>query len=135
MSAGERIFPWIVPFISFSGYGSTDDLKRELGTARSMLQPRDSEPLNIGVGFLVWQLEKNRTQAENFLSITLEAEVRAIWLAFGEDIGQWIAFIRTHDRNSGTIGSVKIFVQVSTVEDALQATNEWKADVIVAQGS
>jgi len=61
--------------------------------------------------------------------------VQAIWVSFGEDLGHWIRFIRSRDRNAPNEKAVKIFVQISTVEQAIQAVNEWKADVIVVQGN
>ena len=72
--------------------------------------------------------------AEKFLSIAIGQRVQAIWLAFGEDLGRWIRFIRTRDQNAGNENAVKIFVQISTVEQAVQAVKEWKTDVIVIQG-
>jgi len=100
-----------------------------------MLQAATRDTLKIGVGFLVWQLEKDSSLSEQLVSIAIDHRVQAIWLAFGEDIGSWIKRIRSLERDDGTESSVKIFVQVSTVEQALQAVNEWKADVIVVQGS
>lgn len=77
---------------------------------------------------MVWQLEQDPSKAEQLLSIVIDHRVQAIWLAFGEDIGRWISYIR----NKGN--DIKIFVQISTVEQALQAVKEWKADVVVIQG-
>jgi len=90
--------------------------------------------LQIGVGFLVWQLEKDLSKAEKLVSTAVDQHVQAIWLAFGEDLGHWIRFIRARDQNAGNEKAIKIFVQISTVEQAVQAMQEWKADVIVVQG-
>jgi len=54
---------------------------------------------------------------------------------FGEDLGHWIRFIQARDRNAGNEKAVKIFVQISTVEQAVQAVKEWNVDVIVVQGN
>ena len=107
-------------------------MKRELSIARGLLQTSDHIALQIGVGFLVWQLEQDPSKAEQFLSIAIDHCVQAVWLAFGADLGRWISYIRSNDRKTGN--AIKIFVQISTVEQALRAVNEWKADVIVIQG-
>jgi len=55
------------------------------------------------------------------------------WFAFGVDLGKYIAQVRAFDANREH--KTVIFVIVSSVEDALQATNEWKVDVLVVQGN
>ena len=70
--------------------------------------------------------------AHKLLSIAVGQRVQAIWLSFGEDLGHWIRLIRARDRNAPS--AIKVFVQISTVEQAVQAVREWKADVIVIQG-
>ncbi|SRR6266511_2550503 len=117
------------------GFDAPHQLKRELSIARDMLQTTYNDTLKIGVGFLVWQLEKDPSLSEQLISIAIDHRVQAIWLAFGENIASWIKRIRSLDRYDGTESSVKVFVQISTVEQAHQAVNEWKADVIVVQGS
>ncbi|CAA7269276.1 unnamed protein product [Cyclocybe aegerita] len=119
-----------------AGYEPPDSLTRELGIARQLLQHTDDDaPLPIGVGFLAWQLEKSPDRAEQLLSIVLEHRVQAVWLAFGQDLGRWADYVRNHDKNAGSAKAVKIFVQLSTVEQAHWAIKECKADVIVAQGN
>ena len=63
--------------------------------------------------------------------MALDNKVQAVWLSFGERIADWIAYIREKEPKPG---ATKIFVQVSTVEQALTASKDWKADVVVAQG-
>lgn len=123
-----------LPLTNLPGYDSPEKLHLELNTARNMLQTAEHEPLRIGVSFLVWQLEKDPSMAKNLLSIAIGQHVQAIWLAFGEDLGYWIRSIRADDPNAANRNAVKIFVQISTVEQAVQAVKEWKADVIVVQG-
>ncbi|KAF9523055.1 Nitronate monooxygenase-domain-containing protein [Crepidotus variabilis] len=117
------------------GYGPLDDLQNELDVARNIINPPEGTPLPIGVGFLVWLLEKNTLQAENLLAKACDAQVQAIWLSFGDNIGHWIEFIRLHDPNAGKKAAIKIFVQISTIDQALCALNNWQVDVIVAQGN
>ena len=114
-----------------TGYDSVEKFESELSIARNILQPQsDTSMLPIGVGYLGWQLEKPDSPAVALLSSALKSRVQAIWLAFGDDLGQWVKFVR--DR-----GDYKtlIFIQVSDVEEAKRAIYEWKADVIVAQGA
>lgn len=102
-----------------------------MDTARSLLQVNSHSPLPIGIGYLGWQLEKPNTPAHELLSVALDNNVQAVWLSFGAELQRWIKFIRDAESKSG---ATKIFVQVTSVEEALVAVHDWKADVIVAQG-
>ena len=117
------------------GYGSIEDFQLELKTARMLLQVDEGITLAIGVGFLAWQLDKRQFNALECIHIALESHVKAIWLSYGEDLGKWIEYVRKNDPRAGTKNAVKIFVQISLVEHALMAINDWKVDVIVVQGS
>ncbi|KAF9561483.1 2-nitropropane dioxygenase [Agrocybe pediades] len=120
-----------------AGYDSVDKLKHEINVARDLLRKDGdlSTVLPIGVGFLVWQLEKSPEAGEQLLLTALENHVQAIWLSFGADLGRWINFIREHDPRADSSDAVKIFVQTSIVEEAVSAIQSWKVDVIVAQGN
>ncbi|KAJ7453919.1 2-nitropropane dioxygenase [Mycena galericulata] len=116
-----------------AGYGaSPDEFKRQLSLARAAFQTSPPSPAPFGVGYLAWQLEKPKSPVVELLSIALEHNVKAVWFAFGEDLGRWIRFVREHDARAGK--KTIIFVQISTVKEALVAANEWKVDCIVAQG-
>lgn len=117
------------------GYCSIEAFQQELRTARILLQADGDSTLAIGVGFLAWQLDRGQYNALECLHVTLENHVKAIWLSYGEDLGKWIKYVREHDPRAGTENAVKIFVQISSVEHALMAINDWKVDVIVVQGS
>ncbi|THH00041.1 hypothetical protein EW026_g2428 [Hermanssonia centrifuga] len=56
----------------------------------------------------------------------------AIWFAFGEDLGTYVRQVRAYEakRQHKTL----VFVCVNSVEEALVAANDWKVDVIAAQG-
>jgi len=101
----------------------------------SLLPVDEESTLAIGVGFLAWQLDKRQFNAFECIQIALENHVKAIWLSYGEDLGKWIKHVREHDPRAGTENAVKIFVQISLVEHALMAINDWKVDVIVVQGN
>ena len=113
------------------GYGTVDQLKAEVDIARSLLKVTSQSTLPIGIGYLCWRLELPGVKALDYLDVALDSKVQAVWLSFGERIADWIAHIREKE---STPGATKIFVQVSTVEQALTALKDWKADVIVAQG-
>ncbi|KAF7370785.1 CBM1 domain-containing protein [Mycena sanguinolenta] len=126
-------------FLSAS-YGATPaDFKQQLSFARSALQTPDSinstaVEFPVGVGYLAWQLETPKSTVLELLPIALEHNIQAVWFAFGENLPQWIQFVRDHDRRLGNDKKTLIFVQISTVKEALVAANEWKVDCIVAQG-
>ena len=64
----------------------------------------------------------------------LRNDVQAIWLAFGNDVYRWIEYVRNSSANASASHKPLIFVQVTSVEEALLAAKEWNVDVIVAQG-
>ncbi|KAJ7763693.1 2-nitropropane dioxygenase [Mycena olivaceomarginata] len=123
-----------------AGYGaSPTDFKQQLSLARSVFQTPGSThstevDFPVGVGYLGWQLEKSKSTLVELLPIALEQNVQAVWLAFGENLAQWIQLIRDHDRRIGKDKKTLIFIQISTVKEALIAAHEWKVDCIVAQG-
>ena len=112
-----------------------ETFKRELSSARSLLQIDSLTPLPIGVGFLSWLFEKQNSPHPELLSIALENNVQAVWFAFGNEIGRWIQLVRAHDQKSGKNRKTLVFVQISSLQEALVAIHDWKVDVIVAQGS
>ncbi|KAG5653329.1 hypothetical protein H0H81_001069 [Sphagnurus paluster] len=114
-----------------AGYQSLEKLRSEVESARSILQADTQSPLPIGIGYLGWQLEKPNTPAQQLLSVALDNKVQAVWLSFGAQLQRWINFIRESEEHPG---ATKIFIQVTSLEEALVAINTWKADVIVAQG-
>ncbi|GLB43445.1 putative nitronate monooxygenase [Lyophyllum shimeji] len=118
-------------FIGY-GYQSLEKLKSEVDTARSILQVDSHAPLPIGIGYLGWRLERPNTPAKELLSLALDNNVQAVWFSFGLELQRWIKFIRDNELKQG---ATKIFVQVSSVEEALVAAHDWKVDVIVAQGT
>ncbi|KJA25681.1 hypothetical protein HYPSUDRAFT_64408 [Hypholoma sublateritium FD-334 SS-4] len=118
-----------------AGYDSPDALRKEIHLARELLHSTAGDTVPVGVGFLCWQLDAFPSQAIDLLSAALTSGVQAIWLSFGQDVGKWVAYVRDHDPRAGTKDAVKIFVQISTVTEARAALNEWRADVIVAQGN
>lgn len=119
-------------FRRIQGYDTVQKFNFEIEAAQAALTQPSDAAFPIGIGFLAWQLEKPNSPALELLSIALTRRVQAIWLAFGENLGRWVEFIRKHDAETGH--ETIVFIQVSSADDAKQAIDEWKADVIVAQG-
>ena len=92
-------------------------------------------PLPVGYGFIGWLLDKNEDAGKQLIDTVIENGVRAVWLAFGNDIGRWVEYVRASPANARVHHKPLIFAQVTSVEEALFAANEWKVDVIVAQGA
>lgn len=108
-------------------------IQEELSLARAQLLLSDADPLPIGVGYLAWQLDKDPAGV-GMLDVSLLNRVQAIWLAFGNNIGRWVDYIRSYDASSGREQKTLIFAQVSSAKEALVAIQDWKVDVLVAQG-
>ena len=62
----------------------------------------------------------------------LEEKITAIWFAFGNDLEKYVRTVREYDAKRDH--KTKIFCCCNSVDEALRAANEWKVDVIVAQG-
>ncbi|KAJ8591798.1 2-nitropropane dioxygenase, partial [Rhizopogon salebrosus TDB-379] len=117
------------------GYLTSSRIQEELSLARAQLRLSETDTLPIGVGYLAWQLEKDPSSATDLLNVALSNRVQAVWLAFGNNIGRWIEYVRSYDAISGRNQKTVIFVQISSVEEAVTAIHDWKVDVLVAQGS
>lgn len=117
-----------------AGYLTPSRIQEEVALARAQLHISETDPLPIGVGYLAWQLEKDLSSATDLLNAALSNRVQAIWLAFGNNIGRWIEYVRSYDAISGRNQRTLIFVQVSSVEEARTAIQDWKVDVLIAQG-
>ena len=63
----------------------------------------------------------------------LDEKPVAVWFAFGEDLSKYVATVRAYQAKRDF--KSKIFVCCNSVEEAQIAANEWKVDVIVAQGT
>ncbi|KAF8885030.1 2-nitropropane dioxygenase [Infundibulicybe gibba] len=115
-----------------AGYDSPDKFRSQLALARSLLQIDAPAQLPIGAGYLAWQLEAPNSPAHELLDIALQENVQAVWFAFGNDLGRWAKYVRDHDKKSSK--KTIIFIQVSSVDEAVTAASTWGADVLVAQG-
>ena len=110
-------------------------LREDLAFVRRSFPELGNKPLPIGIGFIAWLLDTKPEAAKELIDIVLENHVQALWLAFGEDVGRWVDYARTSPAAVGAAHKPLLFVQVTSVEEALVALKNWKADVIVAQGT
>ncbi|KAI0737178.1 Golgi phosphoprotein 3-domain-containing protein [Daedaleopsis nitida] len=89
------------------------------------------DPLPIGVGICA------NADARLAIDAAHANQVRALWFASGTgDVLQWIEYARTSSAGALANDAARqplIFVQVTSVEEAVRAVREWNADVIVAQ--
>jgi len=108
----------------------SSQVRDDIRAVKKKLDIGDDDPVPIGVGFVACVLDKFNEQV---LEEVLEEKIRAVWLAFGTDLGKYVARVRAFDskRDHKSI----IFVIVNSVEEAIKAAEEWKVDVIVVQGT
>ncbi|KAH8832574.1 2-nitropropane dioxygenase [Flagelloscypha sp. PMI_526] len=117
-----------------AGYDTPQKIRSEITLARNLFQIPAESALPIGVGFLVWQLEKAEDGGFPIIDIVLQENVRAIWFSFGKNLGKYIKYVRDRTESSANGSKPLIFVPVSSADEAAVAVEEWKVDAIVAQG-
>jgi nitronate monooxygenase len=115
-----------------AGFDSSVSLKSKLQSIRTALKLPAGVPVPAGVGFLGWILDNTESSDDPRIVPVLDELPTAVWFAFGDDLGRYIAQVHAYDakRTHKTI----VFVIVNSVADALRAANEWKVDVLVVQG-
>ena len=117
------------------GYWPPQKVRDELAYAQKALSEarhvRADGKIPVGIAFFGWKLDQDEKVAAEVLDISLAANVQAIWLSFGNDLGRWVNYIRQKDN---TKPKTLIFILANTVEEGLTA-KKLGADVIVAQGS
>lgn len=106
-------------------------LAQALDEARAAVG-KDKQHL-VGIGFVGCILDMFNTAADPRLKTVLDKTPSAVWLAYGKDLGKYVAQVREHNAARNT--NILVFLTVNTVEEALRAANELKVDVIVAQGA
>ncbi|OSX67985.1 hypothetical protein POSPLADRAFT_1176997 [Postia placenta MAD-698-R-SB12] len=106
-------------------------LAQALDEARAAVG-KDKQHL-VGFGFVGCILDMFNTAADPRLKTVLDKTPSAVWLAYGKDLGKYVAQVREHNAAHNT--NILVFLTVNTVEEALRAANELKVDVIVAQGA
>nr|VWO94925.1 Inosine-5'-monophosphate dehydrogenase (IMP dehydrogenase) (IMPD) (IMPDH) (EC [Ganoderma boninense] len=121
-----------------AAFSTPESLKEDFAFIRASFPDLESnKPLPIGYGFIGWLLDKSEDAGKQLIDSVIENGVQAIWLAFGNDVRRWVEYVRVSPANTQAHSDHRplIFVQVTSVAEALEAANEWKVDVIVAQGT
>ncbi|CDO75887.1 hypothetical protein BN946_scf184533.g2 [Trametes cinnabarina] len=94
-----------------AAFATPDSLREELAYARKSFPDLGNEPLPIGLGYIGWILDANEEQSEELI------------------------YVRASSANARATHKPLIFLQATSLEEALVAANEWKVDVIIAQGN
>lgn len=131
--AGTLMQPCLLLYLLiYAAFHSSAILKSTLQSIRSQLNVPANAAVPVGVGFIGWILDNTESSDDPRISPVLDELPKAVWFAFGNDLGKYIAQVHAHDarREHKTI----VFVIVHSVADALRAANEWKVDVLVVQG-
>ena len=89
-----------------------------------------SDVLPVGVGFLLWAGDKLLNDA---LPLLEKYKPAAVWLFAPTEPGQLVRWTESTRRATG--GKTKIWVQISTVADAIEVTKTCQPEVLVVQGT
>jgi nitronate monooxygenase len=118
--------------LGFIGAGSdASTLEHELQQSKQLLKVESTDGvLPVGVGFLLWAGDKLLQDA---LPILERHKPAAVWLFADEHPDQLATW--TKECRRVTSNKTKIWIQVGTVADALQAVKSCQPDVLVVQGS
>jgi nitronate monooxygenase len=118
--------------LGFIGAGSdASTLDDELAKCRSSLTVESSAgTLPVGVGFLLWAGDK---LLQDSLPVLERYKPAAVWL-FGHEHTDQLARWTTETRRV-TDSKSKIWIQIGTVREALEAVKSCQPDVLVVQGT
>ncbi|GBB86594.1 hypothetical protein RclHR1_00130035 [Rhizophagus clarus] len=118
-------------FIS-TGYKSYEDVENDLKSIRELFKSHTTSTdglLPIGIAFMTFALDSefSSSSSDSSLHLTLSYKPLAIWFSFG-DFSKYVPIVRSLSPRT------KIFAQVQTIEQAIQAYKN-DVDVIVMQGN
>ncbi|KZO92897.1 inosine monophosphate dehydrogenase [Calocera viscosa TUFC12733] len=102
---------------------ATAEFKTDLLRAREQLSTPPSEPAHLGLGALAWMLEPEHSPVGEMLEhgVREASGVRAVRLSFGDDLETWVGWVSWLDRQRGDGRKTLVFIQVGTLEQALEA--------------
>jgi len=116
--------------LGFIGAGSdVSTLAAELENVRQSHQDA-KDVLPVGVGFLLWAGDQLLHDALPILEQHIPA---AVWLFAPRESEQLVRW--TQETRRVTRGKTKIWIQIGTVADAVEATETCEPEVLVVQGS
>ena len=104
------------------------NVQRSQADSQILSEVRDVLP--VGIGFLLWAGDKLLNEA---LPLLEEYKPAAVWLFAPTEPGQLARW--TKETRRVTQGKTKIWIQIGTVADAVDATKSCQPDVLVVQGS
>ncbi|KAF7795070.1 hypothetical protein EIP86_006214 [Pleurotus ostreatoroseus] len=121
-----------------TAFDTPAQLTATLASIRKALVVPPSAPLPLGVGLLGWVLDKTEASEDPRLPAVLAQRPRAVYFAFGDNLGQYVRQVRAYDARradaDGHAHRTLVWVCVNTLEEARVAVEEWGVDVLVAQG-
>ncbi|KAK5681619.1 hypothetical protein LTS10_006152 [Elasticomyces elasticus] len=122
--------------LGFIGIGNdASTMEEELEKAKQQAAQSNTlrdhkDVLPVGVGFLLWAGDK---LLEKALPILEKYKPAAVWLFAPTEPGQLVRW--TESTRQATGGKTKIWVQLSTVADALEVARICQPEVLVVQGT
>ncbi|KAJ8690741.1 hypothetical protein PTI98_012145 [Pleurotus ostreatus] len=120
--------------VTIPGLDDAEKIRENLRSVRKSLSIPDGEVIPVGVGFINWILDITEALDEPLIHVALAEKPKALWFAFGPNMGRHIQSVRDYDAKRSDGHKTLVFAIVSSVEMALKAANEWGVDVLVAQG-
>ncbi|KAJ7574493.1 2-nitropropane dioxygenase [Mycena floridula] len=112
---------------------SSERLISEARLVRQKLGIPEGDAVPLGRGFIAWVLDITEATPDPRLPAYLDERHKIIWLAFGDNLGKYVKFVRDYEAHH--THKTLVFVMVGTVEQAVQAAEEWNVDFIVTQGT
>ncbi|KZO92893.1 inosine monophosphate dehydrogenase [Calocera viscosa TUFC12733] len=122
-------------FLAIAFHLGMENFQADFARARERLGTPAGQPLPIGIGALGWLLDAPSFGVSDMLKWAVKQGVEAVWLSFGDDLGKWVQFVREVDLERGDGRKTLIAIQLGTVDQAKQAVEEWKVDIVIAQGN
>ncbi|KAL0954153.1 hypothetical protein HGRIS_005290 [Hohenbuehelia grisea] len=115
-----------------AGFDSSADMVNQIRAIRDKVGSPPAAAAQTGVGLLGWILDRTESSTDPRIPAILDERPKAIWFAFGDDLGPHIVKVRAYEADKGH--KTLVFVIVNTVIEAQRAAEEWRADVLVVQG-
>lgn len=115
-----------------AAFDTSETIRQTLGRVRTALGVPAGKVLPVGLGLIGWVLDQTEVSEDPRIPAVLDERPKVIYFAFGDDLGRHVRAVRAHEKDSAH--RTLVGVCVNTPEDAVRAANEWKVDIIVAQG-
>eukprot|EP01097_Dermamoeba_algensis_P007572 TRINITY_DN4816_c0_g2_i1.p1 TRINITY_DN4816_c0_g2~~TRINITY_DN4816_c0_g2_i1.p1 ORF type:complete len:324 (-),score=62.20 TRINITY_DN4816_c0_g2_i1:32-1003(-) len=113
-----------------AGYSPAEKVLTEIEIARQAFELKPQEVLPVGIGYIVWWLDQNKSLFFQVLETTTKPNsnpLAAYWFSFGNP-KTYIELIKQHSPKS------LVIVQIQFPDEALEAVQNG-ADILVVQGN